>query len=617
MLKDIRLHGEITSEVDFYAVLAGEKLAVTHFYEVGESEKGREVSFFLAGNYFKLDQQGIAFTGTGGAVSEYMFGSPMPLNDLGHKEVSNRLVLFGTYAGTTGQGRLEFTPNVSGLVSYRDLFLEGNALCNSFFLLKTPWPYSVRRTQEVLLKTLGRRLKRSPHAGAGNDSELAAEILKELAEPDATLLLLRLAHRPHRQFYDFVRGYYLKEGEWGEQQERFVAVLADELGIEQYQRKRIAIDILYKAERNRPILDEYKDILLSALEAALNDSALGRLNTLRGMAVRHGLPPTLFDTLDGLLPAAAAARGQAEAPYLRRVRDILQGLFEAEGATARKKHGANEIAELMAAKQRAHHSHDNGFEQVLLDAGRQLDEYTARTENYEPFEAFSELLTYLDRLDNAEAVVSHLVYMEHAFVSEEKVRSLLGNREAFEALEPGLFQRLVIDDALQNPYALGYGRRKLSVLLAGLQRVERGEQTCAEVAARVERLAKEEQLHERLYGAIRRRLKQFYFNLSNPAHVRLLQTDLEAEILKQGHWLEGALPPGAFNTALEQVQRETEYLNSVYPKILAGADQSLREQFLAESHLDLYRVEDMERQYRQAHGLETQGQTSDAFTLED
>jgi len=292
------------------------------------------------------------------------------------------------------------------------------------------------------------------------------------------------------------------------------------------------------------------------------------------------------------------------------------GLFEAT-QSEQKRLKPNEVAELLSAKQRAHHSHDNGFEQVLLDTGRRLDEYTAETEDYQPFEAFSELLTYLDRLDNAEAVVSHLVYMEHASISEEKVRSLLGNREAFETLEAGLLERLVVDEALKNPYALGYGKRKLSVLLAGLQRVERGEQTCAEVAARVERLAKEEQLHERLYGGIRRRLKQFYFNLSNPAHVRLLQADLEAETLKQGHWADGSLPPGAFDAALEQVQRETEYLNNIYPKILAGADPAIRDQFLSESNLDLYKVEELEREYRQAHGLEAQGQQSDVFALED
>ena len=43
----------------------------------------------------------------------------------------------------------------------------------------------------------------------------------------------------------------------------------------------------------------------------------------------------------------------------------------------------------------------------------------------------------------------------------------------------------------------------------------------------------------------------------------------------------------------------------------------MREQFLAESHLDLYRVEDLERQYRQARGLETPSQTNDLLEMED
>ncbi len=617
MLKDIRLHGAITPEIDFYAVLAGEKLVVTHFYEVEEVADGREVSFFLAGSYFRLDPRGITFSGTGGAVSEYMFGSPMPLYDLGHKEVVNRLLLFGTYAGTAGgNGRLEFTPNVSGTVSYADLFLEGNALINYFFLLKVPWPYSVRRTQEVLLKTLGRLLKRSPHPGLGADSELADEILRELSEPDATLLLLRLAHGPHRQFHDFVRRYFLKEGEWGEPQERFVASLADEIGIEQYQRRRIAIDILYKAARNRPIVEEYKDILVKAQEAALDEAALGRLNTLRNMAVRHGLPPTLFDTLDGLLPAAAAARGQAEAPYLRRVREILQGLL-LDSVAPRSTIGPPEIAELLSAKQRAQQEHDSGFEQILLEAGRLLDERTAQSENFEAFEVFSELVTYFDRLDNAEAVVSQLVFLEHAGVSEEKVRSLLGNKQAFESLQEGLFQRLLVEPALKNPYALNYGRRKLSVLTAGLQRLERGEQTFADIASRIDGIAREEHLHQHLYDAVRRRLHQFYFNLSNPAHVRLLQADVEAEVVRQGAWPGGNLPPGALNAALERVQQETEYLSNVVPKLVAGAGPEVREEFMRGANLDRYRLEELERQYREAHGLESAAPARDLLGLDE
>ena len=159
MFKDIRVHGAITPEIDYYANLAGEKLLPAPFYEVSQEGGRNSVAFFLAGMYLRLSPEGVSFSGTGGVVSEYMFGSPMPLQDLGHKEVRNRLVMFGAFMGETGG--LSFTANISGQQSYENLFLDGNALGNYFFLIKTPWPYSARRTQEVLLKTLGRVLKRS------------------------------------------------------------------------------------------------------------------------------------------------------------------------------------------------------------------------------------------------------------------------------------------------------------------------------------------------------------------------------------------------------------------------------------------------------------------------
>lgn len=598
MLKDIRLHGAITPEIDYYAVLAGEKLVVSHFHEISEGEDGARVAFFQAGQYFKLDAGGLSFSGTGGAVSEYMFGSPMPLNDLGHKEVANRLLIFGAHAGDGG--RLAFSPNVAGSVSWRELFVEGNALSNSFFLLKVPWPYSVRRTQEVLLKTLGRMLKRSPQPAAGNDSELAYEILKELAEPAATLLLLRVSHRPNQQFYKFVRGYYEREGEWGASQEHFVSKLAAEIGVEEYQRQRIAIDILYKAGRNRPILDEYKDLLLTASEGALAATDLTRLNTLRNIAVRHGLPPTLFDTLDQLLPTLS---GRAEPGYLKAVREILHERLLGDART-RGTLNAAEIARLLSAKQTAHNHHDSGFEQILLDTGRQLDERAAETGDFEAFEVFSELVTYFDRLDNASAVVNQLVFMDHASATEEKIRSLHGNRQAFDSLEESLFYRLVVEPALANPYALKYGKRKLVALWNGLQEVARGEQAFAHVAEDVEHLAQEEHLCQEIYDGIRKRIRLFYFDLSNPAHVRMLQTDVETDVLNQVDLNESGIPTHAFSRALEQIKLETEYLNSVYPRILAGGDLQQREEFLVTSHIDRYRIEELEREYRVARGLE-------------
>jgi uncharacterized protein (TIGR04442 family) len=595
MLKDIRLHGAITNEVDFYANMAGEKLLTAPFYEMREGESGPEISFFVSGQYLKLDGKGITFSGTGGAVSEYMFGSPMPLQDLGHKEVKNRLVFFGAVSGDAG---LSFTSNVSGAQTYHSLFLDGNAVSNYFFLLKVPWPYSPRRTQETLLKTLGRVLKRSECPGQGNDSGFTGEILKELAEPDATLLLLRLVHKPHFQFYHFARDYYRRTREWGEAQAQFVARLAEEVGVEEYQRERLAIDILYKDHEHRQIVDEYKDILLAIMTGESGPSAVARLNSLRNLAMRHHLPLPLFDTLDGLIPATVASR-EAEAAYLRQTREIFEGLFLASRAPS-EAIGEMEIVRLLENKQAAQAHRDNGFEEILLETGRLLDERGMQTDMFESLEVFSNVVTYFDRLDNAEAIINQLAFMEEATLNESRVRSILGNKRAFESLQHGLFDRLVVDPFVHNPYTLKAGRQKVEALVKGLQQVESGEKTLAEVAARVEGLAHRERAIRFLYAGIRSHLQRFYFNLGNPVHVRLLEREVTGEVSKRiGEEL--AFTEGDFAAALELVTRESDYVNNVLPRVLESNDQALREQFVATSGLDLYRLEELEREYQQTH----------------
>jgi uncharacterized protein (TIGR04442 family) len=598
VFKDIRVHGAITPEIDYYANLAGEKLLPAPFYEVSQEGGRNSVAFFLAGMYLRLSPEGVAFSGTGGVVSEYMFGSPMPLQDLGHKEVRNRLVMFGAFMGETGG--LSFTAYISGQQSYENLFLDGNALGNYFFLIKTPWPYSARRTQEVLLKTLGRVLKRSDFPGAGADSDLGAEILKELAEPDATLLLLRLAHRPHQQFHQFVRDYYRRTREWGDSQKRFVDTLGEELDIQEYQRERIAIDILYKDAQNKQIVDEYKDVLLSIMLNGSDPSALARLNSLRNLAMRHNLPRSLFDTLDGLMPTAPSVQRE-EREYLHGAREIFEGLFLSSKPPT-EVIGHAEIVRLLGYKQQAQQFRDNGFEQILLDTGRVLDERAAEGGDIEPFEVFSQVVTYFDRLDNAEAVVNQLAFMEHATVAEDRVRSLVGNKRELDAIEPGLFHRLVVEPALRNPYSLAFGRRKVEALYQGLEHIGKGECTHAEAAVRVNELAQGESAQRHLNEAIRGRLKQFYFNLSNAIHVRLLQREVEGELHKRD--AEIVIPEGAFAAALEDVKAESEYLNDLYPKLLENPDAEAREAFILRTGLDRYRVEELEREYRIGHGLE-------------
>jgi uncharacterized protein (TIGR04442 family) len=339
-------------------------------------------------------------------------------------------------------------------------------------------------------------------------------------------------------------------------------------------------------------------------------SALARLNALRNLATRHCLPRSLFDTLDGLMPAQRVALRE-ERDYLRGAREIFEGLFLSSKPPA-EVIGPAEVVRLLHYKQAAEQHHDNGFEQILLDAGRVLDERAADGGDIEPFEVFSQVVTYFDRLDNAEAVVNQLAFMEHATVTEDRVRSLVGNKRELDSIEPGLFHGLVVEPALRNPYALRVGRRKVEALHEGLGHIEKGERTHSEVAEIVNVLAHQESAQQHRYEVVRARLKQSYFNLSNAIHVRLLEREVEGELRKrQGENYEA--PPGAFAAALDDVKAESEYINDLYPKSLESPDAAARDAFLLRTGLDRYRLEELEREYRIAHGIEEEAVGSTLF----
>jgi len=56
---------------------------------------------------------------------------------------------------------------------------------------------------------------------------------------------------------------------------------------------------------------------------------------------------------------------------------------------------------------------------------------------------------------------------------------------------------------------------------------------------------------------------------------------------------------------LVNIKKEAIYLHSLLPKIVAEKDVALREDFLENSGLDRFYVEELERQYFEANNLET------------
>ncbi len=606
MIKDIRLHGRHSKEIEFFANLAGEKPLSSHFYEIEKVKDEREISFFLAGNYITLEKDKIIFSGTGGIVSEYMFGSPLPLNDLTHKEIQNRLLLFGTRQGDKG---LEFSPNLRGEITYKELFLEGNAISNIFFLVKANWPYSLRRTQEVLLKILGKLLKRTSYVGEENDDALSESILKEISDPDALLLMVRLKHKTNSQFYKFVQRHYSKKKLWTDEDEAFVMKFADEINIEEYQRRRIVIDILYKSQENRAIVDEYKDILAFALNTPLDSNKIARLNSLRNLAMRHNLPLALFDTLDNLIPKAKdLLQKEKESPFLREMRSIFEGLF-LSSARPREVIGKEEISKLLKIKHKAHVNRDNGFEHILLETGRILDEKAAETEDFEAFELFTEIVTYFDRLDNAMNVINHLAFLEEAEISEDKIRSLLGNKKMLDEIDPKILGELLIEPIYNNVYSLRFGKKKVELLMNTIKKIEKNELNITQAAFQINSIANAERVHNFILQKIKDIFSRFYFDLGKPSHISILKKEIFG-LVKKNFGEEYRVPEGAFESALEQFISENEYLTSILPRVIKENNEGLREQFIKEKNIDRSRIEEIEKEYKRGNDIEEASEDS-------
>jgi uncharacterized protein (TIGR04442 family) len=68
--------------------------------------------------------------------------------------------------------------------------------------------------------------------------------------------------------------------------------------------------------------------------------------------------------------------------------------------------------------------------------------------------------------------------------------------------------------------------------------------------------------------------------------------------------LQGDLPSGMFEDAILWVQQEALYLNHLLPRMLQENSPALREEFLADSRLDRFAVEELEREYCQLNRLD-------------
>ncbi len=596
MIHEIKLHGKANEKLDYFATIMGSDLSSRYFYEsLPEGDR-----FFSGSNEFIITPTGISYAGTGGSLCEYMFGVDLPLKDLLRKGVPNRLIMNGAFIDT---GKITFTNNTAGKESFDHVFMAGNAVSNYYFFIHTSKNSEIKDIQRDILKNIGKKLKRSPAVGAVDDTQLCKELFEALEDSEVLVFLFRLLNLHNHEYLNTVNKYYSEQKPLSDKAHKSLEALAKQYRIVPYQQERIKIDGMSKLPENKKIVDEYKDILISASEKGeVNPSQLAKLSRLRTLSLRINIPHNFFDTLDEHLLKDMEIVEVEEPGYLREIRAIFEGLFpqvdKLKGHISRE-----DLIKLLMAKQKSTVVRDQAFEGLLLDMVRTCDEHARDTNDTSALEAMSRILTYFDRFDSTATMVNNLACMEDSTLSEDNIQTILGNKEVFDDIHPDLFRDLFIHMIGDDRYVTRYGRKKVDMLHLGLQQIKTYDITYRDLSASITKLNDVDKMYMAIHRYIKNRVKSIYAELNSKDDQEIFIQDLNHEIQSKGI-VQSPVPHIVFEEIILDIRKEFFYLNNLLPHIIVSRDNQVRKDFLINSGLDRFYVEELEKNYFDMNKIE-------------
>lgn len=590
MNTELRLHGKINDKIEYFATAAGCRTAHHHFFQVTD----QHLRFFAPGNELTLSPTGLRQTGTGGTFCEYMFGVDQPVSDLSKGGIFNRLMLLGASYNQSGQ--LEINKLNHTEQSYEDIFFKGHAVDNYFFFINGLKVETHRLHQEQILRYLGKTLKRIPNLNRQDDSQLAESLLAQLPG-HCTIYLVRLSDINHRHFQQEFQTLYYQDRSISKNTKTALQDLADNLGIDPYQRERVCIDVMYQHRDNYRIIDDYKKVLVECYQQGdINRQQHARLTRLKTLALRNEIPSALLSALDEKLKAEVCSIVH-EPEYTAIARDILHDLLLRKGI------GRRDMIQLLFAKQHARRNHDHSFEKLLLETGQLFDEQIREGAPLSLLEDFSYIITFFDRYDSTSTNISQIAFMESYRPTEELLRSLLDSRQEFSKLVKGLFDKLFFEDIIVNHYLGRFGRQKLLCLKKGLNEVAAGVSSVKRLTAELKMIDDKEKLYNIVLSHAKDRIRTRYSRYNTKFEQDELCKELNDELLVRGI-ISTPLDSTLFQTVIHDIKKEAIYLRQLLPKIIANHDIDLRNDFLANSGLDHFYIEELEREYFTLNHLE-------------
>jgi uncharacterized protein (TIGR04442 family) len=599
MIREIKFEGKANEKLDYFVTVTGTDLSNRYIYE--SLPNGDR--FFSGGNEFIILPHGVRYQGSGGSLCEYMFGIDLPLKDLLRKDVSNRLVMYGAFYDSADN--ITFTNNTASEESFDQVFLTGNAVSNYYFFVHSTQKSEIKDMQRKILRSIGKQVKRSTTVGDNDDTKLCREIFGALGDSRALIFLFRLLNRHNEEYYTTFNRIYSGKKTLTSQENTILENLAKKYNIIPYQQERIKIDGMYKLPENKKIVDEYKDILIGVSEKnEVNPSELAKLSRLRTLSLRLNIPHNLFDTLDELLLKGMHIVEVEEPDYIRDTRAIFEGLFfrtdKIKGYVS-----SEDLIKLLKAKQKSTTHRDPAFESLLLDTVRACDEHARDTNDMSVLEAMSSILTYFDRYDSAATMINNLAFMENSTLKADNIRSLFGNKEVFDKINPDLFRELFIDSLRVNRYLTRYGRKKVDTLYQGLMQIKSGDTTYRQLASSLAKITKDDRLYTTIHRYIKDRFKSIYAEMNSKEDQEIFIQDLNREIQSRGI-VQGPIPHIVFEEIILDIRKESFYLNNLLPHIIVSRDNHVREDFLMNSGLDRFYVEELEKDYFQLNRIENE-----------
>lgn len=600
MHKDIRLHGMMGEQTEYFVMVAGNGAYQRYFFNIVQEDE--QLRIFSPGNEMIISPEGISYQGNGGNFCEYMFGVDQPSSDLAKPEIINRLVMYGARSGE--EGAVSFSDRTSGTETYDNIFFEGNAVCNYFFFVHSSLlSRKLKSQQEELVKRLGKTLKRSEAVGDERDDIIVSEMFPLLGDETAQLFVVKLINRYHREYRDLFRSFYFKNKKISDEDFGRLVNLATTYKIDRYQQERIRIDAMYRSPANKRIVDEYRNILLACnAKGEISNLDNARLTRLKTLSVRNKIPGALFYTLDEMLKKGRNLKNDKERDYVAATREILEGIFFRE-IEIESRIDRDDMLKLIQAKKKAMENRDHTFDQLMLDASKECDEKIRDGADSSLLDGFSYVITYLDRFDTVSNLISQLAFMENVKVNEEMLRGLLEHKAAFDNLHEECFQELFIKELFVNAYLGSFGRRKVKALMEGLNAIETKRSSIEELHLELTGIDQEERIAIVLLEHVRDRIRNFYSKFTTKADQEALRREVVEE-LKTKKKISADIPDHLFNETIFTIKKEAMYLHSLLPQIIAERNVGLREDFLENSGLDRFYVEELEREYYEKNGLD-------------